>query len=266
MKGRYMKKFLPAIAIILYASIVLADITTVQPTGDISIATNGAVTVTAINGRTVGNTFTDTNWCRFLTASGLVCDQAAPSTGAPADAHYITTQAETGLSAETAASANGVTLIGHTFAQMLTDLGITALGTTTPGTGVATAAGNAVDAANGLATYGHTVQYAATPTIDDPDNWTMSGAGMYGGTWIANAAGTGNLPAVAAGMNLTVTVEGTGVARLNPNGSEVIYLNGTACSAGYDIYNSGTTGDAVVLQYRASGSWLATAKGWSCGS
>jgi hypothetical protein len=150
----------------------------------------------------------------------------------------------------------------------LTTPSLTNLGSalTDEGTGFITAAGNAVDSSGGLATYGHTVQYAATPTINDPDNWTMSGAGMYGGTWIANAAGTGNLPAVAAGMNLTVTVEGTGVARLNPNGSEVIYLNGTACSAGYDIYNSGTTGDAVVLQYRASGSWLATAKGWSCGS
>jgi len=136
----------------------------------------------------------------------------------------------------------------------------------TPGTGVTTAMANAVDGASGLATYGHTVQYSQTPTIGDPDAWTMSGAGMYGGIWIANATGTGALDAVAAGMNFTVKARGAVVPTLDPNGTEEIYLNGTSCGAGVTIVGSGAAGDSAVCEYNAASTWDCISFGFACGS
>lgn len=104
------------------------------------------------------------------------------------------------------------------------------------------------------------------PEISDPDTWTMSGIGMYGGTWIANADGTGNLPAAAPGMYFTVKARGAVTPTLEPNGSEEIFLNGTSCTAGVNIAGSGTAGDEAVCQYSASGDWDCDAVGFSCGS
>lgn len=59
--------------------------------------------------------------------------------GAPADAHYYTNQVESGLSAEVVPTANVITLLGSADnAAMRTNLGLGALATVTPGTGVAT--------------------------------------------------------------------------------------------------------------------------------
>lgn len=112
-----------------------------------------------------------------------------------------------------------------------------------------------------------------TPVVDDPDNFAsnFTGANLYGGTFIANADGTSSLPAVAAGMSFTYKVEGDLSASnpiIDPNGSEIIYLNGTSCTAGYTIVGDGETGPTpeAVFQYRSSGAWSVVADGFSCGS
>lgn len=87
----------------------------------------------------------------------------------------------------------------------------------------------------------------------------MSGAGVYGGTWIANAAGTAALPAATAGMNFTVILEGANEVILNPNGTgtaDTIYMNGTAAASDENITSS-TSGAICVFQYRAADTWMA---------
>lgn len=130
------------------------------------------------------------------------------------------------------------------------------------GTGVATAMGNAVDGASGLATYSHTVQYSATPVIDDPDNFAtnFTGGNLYGGTFIANAAGTAALPDPAAGMNFTYVLEGANANIIDPLGTgtaDTIYMNGLAAASDENITSS-TSGAICYFQYRAANTWMAT--------
>ena len=102
---------------------------------------------------------------------------------------------------------------------------------------------------------------SATPTVDDPDNWTMSGVGMYGGIWIANAAGTGGLPAVAAGMKFNVLVEGANTVVLNPNAADTIYLDGAAETQDENITTDGTSGAILVCFYRSANAWACLSDG-----
>jgi hypothetical protein len=113
---------------------------------------------------------------------------------------------------------------------------------------------------------GHTVQYSQTPTIADPDTWTMSGNGMYGGQWIGTAAGVGALPAIAAGMNFTAKARGAYAVTLEPNGTELIWLNGSSCGAGVNIVSDGTTGASAVCFFSQAGEWDCDGYLFACGS
>ena len=139
-------------------------------------------------------------------------------------------------------------------------------GLTALGTGVATALGNNTDAASGLATYSHTVQYSATPVVGDPDNFAanFTGGNLYGGTFIANAAGTAALPDPAVGMNFTYVMEGANANIIDPLGTgtaDTITMNGLAAAQDENITSS-TSGAMCVFQYRAANSWMATCTGW----
>jgi hypothetical protein len=106
-----------------------------------------------------------------------------------------------------------------------------------------------------------------TPVIDDPDNFAanFTGANLYGGTFIANAAGTAALPAVAAGMNFTIVLEGANAVILNPDSSgtaDTIYMNGLAAAQDENITSS-TSGAMCVFQYRAANTWMATCNGFA---
>jgi hypothetical protein len=102
---------------------------------------------------------------------------------------------------------------------------------------------------------------ALTPTVADPDTWTMSGKNMYGGTWIANAAGTGGLPAVTAGMHFTVIVEGANTVIIDPNAADTIYLDGAAETQDENITTDGTSGAVIACQYRSANAWSCTGDG-----
>lgn len=109
--------------------------------------------------------------------------------------------------------------------------------------------------------------YARTPVIDDPDNFAanFTGANLYGGTFIANAAGTAALPDPAAGMNFTIVLEGANAVIIDPLGTgtaDTIVMNGLAAAADENITSS-TSGAMCVFQYRAANSWMATCNGFA---
>lgn len=104
------------------------------------------------------------------------------------------------------------------------------------------------------------ISYPA-PTVDDPDNWTMDGYGV----WVATADGTADLPAVVAGMHFMVVVEGASTVQLNSDDSgtaDTIYLDGAAETQDEDIVSSGTAGDTITCFYRSADAWSCTSDGW----
>lgn len=106
-----------------------------------------------------------------------------------------------------------------------------------------------------------------TPVIDDPDNFAanFTGANLYGGTFIANAAGTAALPDPAVGMNFTYVLEGANANIIDPLGTgtaDTIVMNGLAAAADENITSS-TSGALCVFQYRAANSWMATCNGFA---
>lgn len=112
----------------------------------------------------------------------------------------------------------------------------------------------------------HTVQYAATPVIDDPDNFStkFTGDNLYGGTFIANAAGTIALPNPAVGMNFTIVLEGANTVIIDPLGTgtaDAIIMNGLAAAVDENITSS-TSGAMCVFQYRSADRWMATCNGF----
>jgi hypothetical protein len=119
----------------------------------------------------------------------------------------------------------------------------------------------------GLTTTGTISGGTLTPVIDDPDNFAanFTGANLYGGTFIANAAGTAVLPEPAAGMNFTIVLEGANAVIIDPLGTgtaDTIVMNGLAAAADENITSS-TSGAMCVFQYRAANSWMATCNGFA---
>lgn len=106
-----------------------------------------------------------------------------------------------------------------------------------------------------------------TPVIDDPDNFAanFTGANLYGGTFIANVAGTAALPDPAAGMNFTIVLEAAAAVVIDPLGTgtaDTIVMNGLAAAQDENITSS-TVGAICVFQYRAANSWMATCDGFT---
>lgn len=101
--------------------------------------------------------------------------------------------------------------------------------------------------------------------VSDPDTWTMSGDGMYGGSWIATAAGSADLPEATVNMNFCVKVEATAAVTLTSltgGTADTIYLDGVAETQDEDIVSSGTAGDMVCCEYRAANTWSCMSYGW----
>ncbi|OGC76974.1 hypothetical protein A2619_03425 [candidate division WWE3 bacterium RIFOXYD1_FULL_39_9] len=122
----------------------------------------------------------------------------------------------------------------------------------------------------GAAATAHTTQYSATPVVDDADNFddNFTSDNLYGGTFIANAAGTIILPDPAVGMNFTIVLETTGAVIVDPldtGTADTIVMNGLAAAADENITAgaTGALGDMCVFQYRAANSWMATCTGWA---
>ena len=105
-----------------------------------------------------------------------------------------------------------------------------------------------------------------TPVIDDADNFddNFTGANLYGGTFIVNAAGTIILPDPAVGMNFTILLEAAAATVIDPlatGSADTIVMNGLAAASDENITSS-TVGAMCVMQYRAANSWMATCNGF----
>lgn len=86
---------------------------------------------------------------------------------------------------------------------------------------------------------------------------------QYGKFFTVDTTSETDLAAIAEGMSIGFATEGAAVHTIDPNGAEVIYLNGVALAAGNSIVSSGASGDSVVLRYRAAGEITAIGFGYS---
>ena len=87
---------------------------------------------------------------------------------------------------------------------------------------------------------------------------TLAASLMYGGIFYVTEAQTITLPAVAEGMNATFITVGNVAVSIDVNGSDLMYLDGTALSDGDKATNTSTTGDMIVFTYFSSVGWYAT--------
>lgn len=94
---------------------------------------------------------------------------------------------------------------------------------------------------------------------------TLTAAECYGKVHYVSSAATLTLPAVAAGMHLTVATIGAVAVSVDPNASDKIYLDGTALDDGDKITNLSTAGDVVTLTYYSADGWYASTNGWTDG-
>jgi len=106
---------------------------------------------------------------------------------------------------------------------------------------------------------------ALTPVTDDADDFAanFTGANLYGGTFVANAAGDVDLPSPVAGMNFTVITMGDIEVDALPNTDHDLLLDGVQLDDNHDASNTGSAGDIAVFQYYDSTGWLVTTNGWT---
>ena len=104
-----------------------------------------------------------------------------------------------------------------------------------------------------------------TPVTDDADNFAanFTGANLYGGTFIANAAGTTQLPAITAGMNFTIITLGAVAVVVEPNASDNFLADGVQLDDADSLTNLSTAGDIAVFQYYSAAGWVASTNGWT---
>lgn len=95
---------------------------------------------------------------------------------------------------------------------------------------------------------------------------TIDAAECYGGIHYVTGAATITLPAVAAGMQVTIVTVGAVAVSVDPNASDLILLDGTALDDGDKLTNSSTSGDTVTLAYYDATGWYAITDGnWTDG-
>jgi hypothetical protein len=104
-----------------------------------------------------------------------------------------------------------------------------------------------------------------TPISDDCDNFAtnFTGANLYGGTFIANATGTCQLPVMGVGMNFTIITLGAIQVIIDTNVADGYLADGTTGVEGANITNLSTAGDIAVVQYYTADDWLITTNGWT---
>ena len=85
----------------------------------------------------------------------------------------------------------------------------------------------------------------------------------YGGVIYTSATGTISLPAIAAGMSLSVIATAAVAVTVDPNGTEKILLDGVDATAGKSIISAGAIGDMAVLTYYGAGTWYAATNSWT---
>lgn len=78
---------------------------------------------------------------------------------------------------------------------------------------------------------------------------------VYGGVIYVTGAATITLPAIAAGMSVSVVTIGAVAVSVDTNASDRMYLDGTALGDGDKATNTSTTGDMLVCTYESAAGW-----------
>jgi hypothetical protein len=73
------------------------------------------------------------------------------------------------------------------------------------------------------------------------------------------------LPAVDSTMSVTIATVGATAVSVDPNGSEVLVLDGINLTGGHKATNLSTAGDLITLSYKSAGVWYAASNGWTDG-
>lgn len=158
----------------------------------------------------------------------------------------------TGEGSNTTTIGNSSTTAAHIYGAL------TAVGTGLTGTASGLTAGNVTTLAGQIVTK----NTAASYTIGTTDVREF-----YGGVIYVTGAATITVPAVASGASFTVITIGAVAVSVDPNASDLIYLNGTALADGDKITNASTTGDMAVFTYYDGTGWVATTNsGWTDGN
>jgi hypothetical protein len=104
---------------------------------------------------------------------------------------------------------------------------------------------------------------AATYTLGSDD-----ARESYGGYILFTAVATLNLPDAVEGMSFCADMEAAAILTIEPNGSEIIWLEGTNATAGVNVAASGAAGDYICMIAISATEWrtLGTGGTWAVGS
>ena len=106
---------------------------------------------------------------------------------------------------------------------------------------------------------------AGQPTATYAGNQTLSAVECQGYIIYVTGAATITLPAVAAGMSVTIITIGAVAVSVDPNASDKLWLDGTALDDGDKATNLSTAGDIAVLTYYSADGWHASTNAWTDG-
>jgi hypothetical protein len=103
----------------------------------------------------------------------------------------------------------------------------------------------------------YTATYAANHNLDASE--------CVNGIIYVSSAATMTLPAVDSTMSVTIATVGATAVSVDPNGSEVLVLDGINLTGGHKATNLSTAGDLITLSYKSAGVWYAASNGWTDG-
>lgn len=118
-----------------------------------------------------------------------------------------------------------------------------------PATNTSTATGN-VSVPNGSLSMG--TSYSRMPIVTSAGNVTLTADQQKGCIVEITAAGTVSLLAGTVGDTVTVYATGAFAVSVDPNGTQVITLNGVDLAGGNKITSTSTAGDSVTLYFNGT--------------
>lgn len=148
-----------------------------------------------------------------------------------------------------------------------TAAGLTAGAATLAATSTALATSRAINGVNFDGTAAITTGLPVTVKVTSA-NYTVgttSSLELYGGIIYVTSAATITIPAVAVGVNFTVVTKGAIAVSVDPNGADLLILDGTALADGEKATNLSTAGDILVISYYDATGWYAASNGWTNG-
>lgn len=95
----------------------------------------------------------------------------------------------------------------------------------------------------------------ASPTTST-GTYSLTAANAYNSVLFYNDTDTIALPAAVAGMNVCIYVTGTNLTTIDPDGTDVIVVDGTANAAGDAFTIAGVAGNFVCLVADAANHWI----------